>query len=199
MNYVVVDVEATCWQNTHAPQRSEIIEIGAVYLESSTGPAAREFERFVRPFVVPQLSDFCQSLTSITQADVDRADTFWTVFHEFIDWIGPEPFVLCSWGGYDLKQLRVDCARFGLPLPTAFERHINLKKQFSRIYDVPRRGMAAALRHARLPLEGRHHRGIDDARNIAKLAQLILPRLEQEGVIAALVVWHRDSDVHRER
>lgn len=38
-------------------------------------------------------------------------------------------------------------------------------------------GMARALEIAGLPLEGTHHRGADDARNIARLAALVLPRL----------------------
>jgi inhibitor of KinA sporulation pathway (predicted exonuclease) len=38
-------------------------------------------------------------------------------------------------------------------------------------------GMKGALRRMGIPLDGRHHRGIDDARNIAKLAQIILPAL----------------------
>jgi inhibitor of KinA sporulation pathway (predicted exonuclease) len=36
--------------------------------------------------------------------------------------------------------------------------------------------MAQALQLAGLPLEGTHHRGIDDARNIAKLLPYILER-----------------------
>lgn len=183
MNYVVVDLEATCWENNQDISRMEIIEIGAVYLESSQGPVRDEFDRFVRPVMTPQLSEFCQSLTSITQADVNSADTFGPVFQEFVEWIGHEPFVLCSWGAYDLNQFRLDCSRHGIELPSSFERHINLKKEFSRVLAVRRCGMATALKHAGLPLEGTHHRGIDDARNIAKLAQLVLPKLEQEGTI----------------
>ena len=185
MNYVVVDLEATCWRGARNSNSQEIIEIGAVYLESSSGPVRGEFEHFVRPIVHPELSDFCKQLTSINQADVDRADTFWTVFHEFLDWIGTEPFVLCSWGAYDLNQFRIDCQRHGIHLPKTFERHVNLKKEFARVYHVARCGMAAALKLAGLQLDGTHHRGIDDARNITKLAQLILPQLEQGGAIVA--------------
>jgi 3'-5' exoribonuclease 1 len=181
MRYVVVDLEATCWENAGNRDDMEIIEIGAVLLPSAAGTAVNEFARFVRPVIGSQLSDFCKKLTSISQADVDAAAAFPIVFHEFIEWIGSEPFVLCSWGDYDLKQLRLDCRRHGLRLPETFERHINLKKEFAREFNVRRCGMAAALNHARLPLQGTHHRGIDDARNISRLACLILPRLEQRS------------------
>src|ERR1700759_4983036 len=166
MNYVIVDLEATCWENTRNRDRMEIIEIGAVYIESSRGPVVSEFNSFVRPVVSPTLSDFCKKLTSITQADVDGADVFRAVFRRFLDWIGPDPFMLCSWGAYDLNQFRLDCQRHALTMPKAFERHVNLKKEFARVNGVRSCGMAAALKHAKLPLVGTHHRGIDDARNI---------------------------------
>ena len=39
-----------------------------------------------------------------------------------------------------------------------------------------RHGMAGALRRVGLPLVGTHHRGIDDARNIARLLPWVLGR-----------------------
>ena len=55
MRYVIVDLEATCWEGG-SPDRMEIIEIGSVLLESSRGPLSREFDAFVRPVESPQLS-----------------------------------------------------------------------------------------------------------------------------------------------
>ena len=47
--YVMVDLEATCWENGSRPERMEIVEIGAVRMESADCPATEEFARFVRP------------------------------------------------------------------------------------------------------------------------------------------------------
>lgn len=106
---------------------------------------------------------------------------FPVVLWRFCVWIGAGPFTLCSWGSYDLNQLRRDCRRHGLQLPPTFERgHVNLRKEFARVFGVKSCGMVQALAHAGLPLEGTHHRGGDDARNIARLAALMLPRLEAE-------------------
>lgn len=183
MRYIVADLEATCWEHTRDPDRMEIIEIGAVELPAAGEPPSREFGRFVRPVAEPELSDFCRRLTTIRQRDVDAADDFKAVFPAFVEWIGPGPFVLCSWGGYDLSQFRTDCARHGLALPATFERHINLKKEFARLLGVKPCGMERALARAGLPLEGTHHRGTDDARNIARLAALVLPALEAAGAV----------------
>jgi 3'-5' exoribonuclease 1 len=75
-------------------------------------------------------------------------------------------------------QFRRDCSRHKIALPAGFKRHINLKTEFARLMEVEVCGMSTALKIAGIPLEGVHHRGIDDAKNIAKLAQLILPKLE---------------------
>jgi 3'-5' exoribonuclease 1 len=183
MRYIIVDLEATCWENVRDFDRMETIEIGAVELPAADSPPVREFSRFIHPVAEPQLSDFCQRLTTIRQRDVDRADYFWTVFPEFVEWIGEEPFILCSWGGYDLTQFRIDCRRHRLEFPVTFERHLNLKKEFARLLSVKVCGMERALAHAGLPLQGTHHRGIDDARNIARLAVLVLPELESAGAL----------------
>jgi 3'-5' exoribonuclease 1 len=176
MRYIIVDLEATCRESGMPREEMEIIEIGAVELLSAEAQPAREFSRFIRPTLNSELSAFCTQLTSITQRDVDRAEDFCAVFPEFLAWIGPEPYTLCSWGAYDLTQFLQDLARHALAPPPAFHatRHINLKKRFADKLGTRPLGMAAALRHVGLPLHGRHHRGIDDAYNIAALARLIL-------------------------
>lgn len=74
MNYIIFDLEATCWENDHKRQ-NEIIEIGAVKLNEGLKTVS-DFQIFVKPALSPQLSDFCKRLTSISQADVDAAVYF---------------------------------------------------------------------------------------------------------------------------
>ena len=177
MQYIVVDVEATCWASTRRPKRQEIIEIGAVRLAHDL-TIRDEFASFVRPVACRELSRFCTELTSISQADVDAADFFPQVFDRFLDWIGHDPYRLCSWGLFDISQFQADCARYGMNCPARFESaHINVKKEYAGWRDVRRCGMAKALAHEGLSLDGTHHRGIDDARNIARIAQRMLPHL----------------------
>ena len=175
MRYVIVDLEATCWEKGTHPGRMEIIEIGAVLLPSAEGAPVREFGEFVRPIQEPVLSKFCVGLTGIQQADVDGAETFAAVLPRFLEWIGQEPYVLCSWGAYDLGQFRVDCRRHRIAMPSGFECHINLKQAFAEIQGARPCGMKAALSRLHIPLEGKHHRAIDDARNIGKIARVVLP------------------------
>lgn len=169
MNYIVFDLEATCWEGADVGQ-NEIIEIGAVKI-SSHKQIVSEFARFIKPLKHPVLSDFCTRLTSIKQADVNSAQYFNVVAEEFKTWIGYsiEEYVLCSWGLYDKKQFESDCKLFGMDTGWVTP-HVNLKQQYGSICKLQRAvGMKNALQLEGLSLEGTHHRGIDDARNIAKI------------------------------
>ena len=169
MNHIILDLEATCWEDRSLPYPNEIIEIGALKIDSA-GQTLSEFAAFVKPKLHPQLSDFCRDLTTIEQAQVDSADGFTDVVHAFQAWIDlAEPYVLGSWGFYDRKQLRKDCLLHGID-PAWLRPHISLKHQFAHIKQLPKPvGMGGALKREGLTLEGTHHRGIDDARNIAKI------------------------------
>ncbi|MEO1257779.1 MAG: 3'-5' exonuclease [Bacteroidota bacterium] len=168
MKYIILDLEATCWEK--GGKRNEIIEIGALCIDEEKNTLG-EFSEFVRPICHPFLSDFCTQLTTITQADVDRAERFPIVIDNFQNWIHEfdEDYFLCSWGKYDRNQFAKDCQLHGL-LTDWLKNHISLKHQYPS-FRPPYKlmGMKGALRNENIKLEGTHHRGIDDARNIAKI------------------------------
>ena len=66
MNYIIVDLEATCWQGKRLGQ-NETIEIGAV-LVNEHKEIVSEFEQFIKPLNHPILSAFCTELTSFTSS-----------------------------------------------------------------------------------------------------------------------------------
>jgi len=114
-------------------------------------------------------------LTSIRQTDVDQAPRFPDALQAMLSWLAPfENYLFCSWGDYDKSQFIQDCHyhRVAYPFPDA---HLNLKKQFSITQGLKKRfGMAGALQKVGIPLQGTHHRGIDDARNMAQLMPWII-------------------------
>jgi len=184
LNYIIVDLEATCWEVGTSVDRQEIIEIGAVRLRPPGLEREDTFAQFVRPVREPRLTPFCTELTGIRQSDIEQAALFPEVFAEFVAWTGPEPFQLVSWGAYDFKQFVVECERHGCPFPATFSNHLNLKAAFGVMRNSPPCGMARAMAVAGLLLEERHHRALDDAMNIAKLAAMILPALGDRVVPA---------------
>lgn len=170
--YIIVDLEATCWPKPHA-QTSEIIEIGALRM-SREGEVVDEFSQFVKPHLNPVLSEFCINLTSIAQEMVDGAAAFPEVVSTFQSWIreGGETYSLCSWGFYDRKQFSQDCELHELNTDW-LHPHMSIKHQYAELNQLARPvGMAAALKREKLSLVGTHHRGIDDARNIARIFKI---------------------------
>lgn len=177
--YLVVDLEATCCdkQLTIKRDEMEIIEIGAVMVHPESLTIIDEFQSFIKPIRHPILTDFCKSLTSIAQAQVNVAPTYPEAILLLKKWLsGYSNGVFGSWGDFDRKQFQQDSNFHKVPFPIAYP-HVNLKQLFSDNQGLPKRlGMAKALQMVGLPLDGTHHRGIDDARSIAKLLPYILDR-----------------------
>lgn len=170
MNYIILDLEATCWEDRTLKHTSEIIEIGAVRVNENR-EITGEFSRFIRPQLHPVLSEFCKSLTTITQEEIDLASSFPEVLQEFLHWIkeNNSSFQLGSWGFYDKNQFEKDCTLHSLDT-TWLTSHISIKHQYAAITGAKRpMGMAGALKREGLDLVGTHHRGIDDARNISRI------------------------------
>ncbi|MEH0153839.1 3'-5' exonuclease [Limibacter armeniacum] len=170
MNYIILDLEATCWEGEMDKNKNETIEIGAV-LVNEKQEIISSFEQFVKPLKNPKLSDFCTELTSIQQKDIDHAPHFPEAIQAFKQWFqfDTEDYMLCSWGYYDKKQFESDCLLYGIDSSWT-DKHISLKHQYAKFKKLKRAiGMKNALLSEGIILEGTHHRGIDDARNIAKI------------------------------
>ncbi|GAA4525028.1 3'-5' exonuclease [Amycolatopsis samaneae] len=169
----VIDVEATCWDGPPPPGSvSEIIEIGLTVVDV---PARRRVSRhrvLVRP-ARSAVSAFCTTLTGLTRAEVDRGVPFAEACRILVEEHGAGERPWASWGEYDRRQFARQSQADGVAYPFGYptERtHTNAKAVFAEAHGLRRKpGMAQALQHAGLPLEGRHHRGEDDAWNIAAL------------------------------
>ncbi|BEK95293.1 3'-5' exonuclease [Nocardia seriolae] len=165
----VVDVEATCWEGPNPPgQPNEIIEIGLCVLDVRTRERVEKHSILVRP-EHSVVSEFCTSLTTLTPEQVAGGTGFAAACALLRSEFRADSRPWASGGDYDRKQFLAQCEGTGVRYPFG-SRHTNAKLAFSTARETKRRyGMAGALRLAGLPLEGTHHRGGDDAWNIAAL------------------------------
>lgn len=174
--YLIVDVEATCSDDGAVPRNEmEIIEIGAVMQSSRNFEIESEFQTFVRPVRRPQLTEFCTSLTGITQSELSNAPLFPEAIGAMQQWMsGFADSLFCSWGDYDRKQFLQDCEYHQVGYPF-LSGHLNLKAAFSSSLNLRKRlGIVEALRRLGLQFDGSHHRGLDDARNIARIVRQVI-------------------------
>ncbi len=165
----VVDVEATCWEGPNPDgQPNEIIEIGLCVLDMGALERVDRRSILVRP-ERSSVSEFCTRLTTLTPEQVAGGVGFAAGCAALVEEFDAAGRPWASWGDYDRRQFERQCAATGVPYPFG-DRHTNAKRAFSESRGTTKRfGMDAALRSAGLPLIGTHHRGDDDAWNIAGL------------------------------
>lgn len=196
--YLVIDLEATCFDASSIDQRyaddvpisredMEIIEIGAVW-SSQSGAILDKFQVFVRPIIHTNLNAFCRDLTTISQKDIDNADTFPAAAERLREFASlyQNPEFWGSWGKFDLSQLERESVRHGIEMPIKLP-HVNLKRQFAKLNKIGKEvGTKRALSIAKLPCTGTHHRALDDAVNIASLLPWCLGIINPRQPIGSL-------------
>ncbi len=172
---LILDLESTCFERGREPPGffSEIIEIGAVLFNADALQSEWEFDVLIRPALFPDLSDFCRQLTTLRQEDVGGGVSLAEGFQRLREKLINEDYLFSSWGFYDKNQIQKNCERFGIPYPFA-PGHVSLKHEFGDWSKKGPMGMGGALRMLKIPLTGTHHRGLDDARNISKIAAWML-------------------------
>lgn len=174
---LVIDIEATCWEGSPPPgEENEIIEIGICTLDIAAAERLEKRSILVKP-ERSKVSKFCTKLNTLTQEQVDEGISF----REACSILRQEYFskerVWASYGDYDRRQFERQCQAQKVNYPFGVS-HINVKNLFAVIHALPHEvGMNEALELLDIPLEGTHHRGVDDAWNIAGiLSELVLNR-----------------------
>jgi len=175
----VLDFEATCWENSDNKDQMEIIEFPSVLYkineEKQTCTFISEFARYVKPTINPELSKFCTELTGITQQTVNSAETIDKVYPAHAQWIDSNVpkeanFIIATCGHWDLRtQLPREISNKKLKHIRLYKSYINVKDEFEYFYQTKAGGMKGMLNYLKFTLDGRHHSGIDDSRNIAKI------------------------------
>jgi len=185
--FVILDFEATCNENRNRGMKAqEIIEFPSVILNARTLEFVDKIQIFVNPALHPKLTSFCTELTGITQVQVDSGVNFASAFKQYTEWLQKyvdftdKNFTFCICGDWDLKtMLPGQCSLSNVRISNVFNSWINVKLAFSQFYHKNPRGMTDMLKHLQLPLIGRHHSGIDDCINIAR----VVVKMLQDGVI----------------
>lgn len=181
----------------------EIIEFPCVVIDTEKGRIVGEFRRFVRPVLHPHLSDFIRQFCGIEQEQVDKAKTWPDVMTEFTEWVGELGLlgdggaltpnaILMSCGNSDftsmLKAQNRASKRTGHVFAPGelrrgrqpvFSRWINIKTPFRDFLGLPvvhGASMATMLDMLDIEIQGRHHSGIADARNLARIALHMMER-----------------------
>jgi inhibitor of KinA sporulation pathway (predicted exonuclease) len=179
---LVIDLESTCWDGPPpAGQVSEIIEVGICTVDVPSLQRVEKRSILIKP-LKSEVSEFCTKLTTLTTGHLKDAgtlaDSARILKKEFLS----QERLWASWGDYDRRQFERVCKEFGVGYPFGIS-HLNVKTLFSLSLGLAQEiGLDMAYEKLGLTMEGTHHRGADDAWNIASLLCLLLKKV-RAGVI----------------
>jgi len=176
---VIFDLEFTAWtgsmqRNWMAPgEFKEVVQIGAVKVDTNTLAAIGEFECLVKPRLNPVISDYLTGLTGIAKAVVAaQGIDFGKAFERFVEFV--DGGTIAAFGRDDLvfdENIRL----YGLRDAPSMPRYVNVIPWLIENNIEPRGKHAcdvAALCGANF--EGREHDALEDARSVATgIAELV--------------------------
>lgn len=171
---LVVDLESTCWSGEPPPgQSSEIIEIGLSPVDVKTLTRIEKRSILVKP-VKSEISPFCTDLTTLTPDMFLEAGSLAYAVKTLKKEYASKDRLWASWGDYDRRQFERVCKDQNVGYPFG-PSHLNVKSLFAAaIGAVQEMGLDGAYQRLGLTLEGTHHRGDDDAWNIADILCRVL-------------------------
>jgi inhibitor of KinA sporulation pathway (predicted exonuclease) len=196
----VIDVEATCERDTASTRGfnlkwvNEIIELPVVLLHVRTKKIVDDFRVYVKPTENPILTAFCTELTGITQDQVDAGVLLGDALGQLDAWLAknglllaqedsdtrsecvPKPWAFASDGCWDLgKFVHDECTRKRIPKGSHYNSWVDIRAEFASFTGSGRQmNVDRMLRTYGMKFEGRPHCGLDDARNIARIAAKML-------------------------
>jgi len=179
---IVIDIEATCWDTDPPPgQEAEIIEIGVCVLDVQTGQRVAQQSILIRP-EHSEVSPFCTELTTLTQSEVNGGVSFEHACRILRRKYRSADRTWASYGDYDRRQFEKQCRERAIVYPFA-STHLNIKNLAALTCGWPREvGMLRAMSLLKLPVEGTHHRGVDDAWNTGLILSTLI--LQRRGELA---------------
>ena len=181
---LVLDFEANCIENGSLPCQ-EVIEFPVVPVQVGTQTVLEDkiFHHYIKPTVVPQITEFCTQLTGIKQNQVDAGIPITEALQRLDKWMedngftaSNSTFVTC--GRWDLNTcLKKEASYKKIELKPYLKKFINIKDAWMATHTVSKAtGMPGMLQSEGLTLDGKHHSGIDDSKNIAKIAISLLKK-----------------------
>jgi inhibitor of KinA sporulation pathway (predicted exonuclease) len=178
---IVVDVESTCWDGPPPEgEMSEIIEIGVCPVNVATLERLEKRSILVKP-TMSVVRDFCTNLTTLTAEMLTDAGTLSDATSVLKKEYQSKDRLWASWGDYDRRQFERTCTAHGVGYPFG-PSHLNVKTLFAvAIGHDHELGLDAACERLGLIMEGTHHRGDDDAWNIAGALCELLRRMRQDA------------------
>lgn len=174
MNYIIYDLELnqkySKEDNCH-DLPFEIIQIGALKLNNKLETIST-FNALVKPTVYNDIHPYIEALTKISNDMVNSHNTFPKVYKDFLNFIGNEDFVFCTWGTSDIKELIRNIEFHNLNHKTIINKYIDVQNIASKYLNAPkgtRIGLQNAVEVFDIRCSGNFHNAFNDAYYTAEI------------------------------
>ena len=185
MQYIILDLEfnqsfpfKTGKKTEPVPECPfEIIQIGAVKMNEAF-EIVDTFDRMIRPQIYPRLHPFVERITGIQEEQLQHQPSFADAYSAFLQFIGPEPSILCTWGPDDIKSLFRNILYYHLDLDAITEQYLNIQP-YATQYLNHETGKAIGLKNAvtelGIEMDAPFHNALCDAVYTAKIFRIVHP------------------------
>ena len=146
MCIIVLDFEMNPVHPKKSNLRNEIIEIGAVKLDSQCQITDR-FSCFVKPqhgSIAPKI----KKLTGIDESCVRHAAAFAEAINQFSEWIGEDIVEIYGWSDSDETQFRQECESKAVTVPSNMEKWIDFQPLYKEKMEIHSEGLLSLQKAA---------------------------------------------------
>ncbi|CAG8549879.1 265_t:CDS:2 [Funneliformis caledonium] len=200
--YLCFDVEATCISGGGFDYMNEIIEFPILLVDSKSFDIVDVFHSYVKPSKNPILSDFCKELTGISQSTIDVSPIFPEMLDQFQEFLHRHKLFYensCAFitdGPWDIRDfITKQCSISKIARPTYFSLPwVDIRTLYSEFYNHGKCNIVRMLATYGLQFEGHEHSGIDDAKNLVRIAK----KMWEDGAIFKTNSYLQ-TPIHRSR
>ena len=176
--FLVIDIEATCWRGVPPKgMENEILEIGVAVVDVANAKVKTSESIIVKP-KYSQVSKFCTKLTGITKEEAAKGVRFNTACRKLREKYNGRRMAWGSWGDFDHRIINEQCERRKLDVPVS-KQYMNIRVLYSLFFQQEQGlGLKTAMQHSNIDPVGREHDGEYDAINCARLLCELLKRFQ---------------------
>lgn len=175
---IFFDVELTCWESKETTPENfvpEIIQIGICEFNTFDKKISREKSFLVKP--ENELSEFCKTLTGLTDKKLSRANDLKTVCDN-ISRLYSKHKTWMSWGKDNLL-MKNGCESKGVDSPIPESNFVDFSIMYSMLHGLVKQpSLIKSMEKNNIVFEGDEHDAMYDAINTARLFSALMGKLK---------------------
>jgi inhibitor of KinA sporulation pathway (predicted exonuclease) len=191
---IIFDIEWNTGYGSNA--LPEILQIGAVRVDSLGGKITDTFCSFVKPSANKKIGYFAKNLPSLDES-LNASTNFGDVYRSFIDWCGDEK-EFAAWGIEDFKVIEENCRKYKLDVFIP-EMIYDLQFAFSVVLQTEKQiALSDAVEYCLIPSPFDFHNGLYDSVYTAMVSSFIpVSVIKSIGIPKAIYAYTLNAPVYK--